>query len=168
MPGKFTLGGRTYVPVVRSTLEHDLHVMGTLRAAGIDELPLAPGETAEEYAVRMVGMLLAGGRGLDLIAAMIRPEEGRDEDWTLAGAAAVRAHLAGLTDEADKQQAQGLLVSVLVPFLESGLVSLKRSVTSSRSVRAGLAPERAATTAGGSRSGQGSFAGPLEETTTPR
>lgn len=112
-------------------MDRDVYVMGLVRAIGLDELPILTGESPQQYAVRLLSHLLQREEVFRLMGGLILPEELEDLAWSRAVGAETAAFLAGLTEPADKAAVTDILIGVLVPFLQSGLVSLTRSAASS-------------------------------------
>ena len=52
---KITIGGRTFVPVKNSTIEHDFWLMAHIRGAGLDRIAIEEGEASDDFAVRFIG-----------------------------------------------------------------------------------------------------------------
>lgn len=120
-PRTFKLGGRAYRAVAVSTVERDVFVMGRVRTAGLDSISIENGESAEHYATRVLETLLSFAGVLELIGALIIPDELADDQWT-PDVARETARLVGrITDEEQKGYVKQALLGLLVPFLESGL-----------------------------------------------
>ena len=130
MAAKHQLGGRGFDPIGESTVEHDLHFLGLIRRAGLDDLKLEPGEVPAEFAMRILGSLLQSGSACDMLGCLLIPEGATSEAWTPQMAEETTRHIAGLTDPGDKQKVHALVVSVLIDFFESGLASWVNSESS--------------------------------------
>jgi len=133
------LGGRTFVAVRESTVEQDYTFLGLIREAGISELTLQPDEGPDEFARRTLDHLVADGAVLKLLGCLLIPEEliggrrsrfalGRRPDpgevWTPEIGEETAAFLGRLKEQQDKLKIQGLILTLLVSFFESGIVSL--------------------------------------------
>ena len=128
--GTVVIGGRRFRSGGQATLERDLHVMGYLRSAGLDELPMLETETPEQYALRLLAHLSHRTEVLELLGGLLVPEGVGDREWTPRHGHETAVFLKGLTDPAEKKTVHGLICSVLIPFLESGLGSLVRTAAS--------------------------------------
>jgi hypothetical protein len=128
--GTTTIGGRKFRSGGQSTLERDLYVMGFIRAANLDDVPMLETETAEQYALRLMSHLAASSHVLDILGGLFIPEDVSDREWTAELGAETARFLKGLTEPADKAVVQTAILSVLIPFLESGLGSLVRTAAS--------------------------------------
>lgn len=129
----FLLGGRAFARAEDTTVEQDLWIMGTLRRVGLDQLSLEVGETADDFAHRLLSDLAASGKALPLLGALIVPADG-PETWSEELAASTAAFLATLKAPDDKARVNTLIVSMLLGFFLSGIVSLhefKRSLDES-------------------------------------
>lgn len=136
---RHTLGGRTFVAVREGTVEQDYTFLGLIREAGIPELTIDPDEGADEFARRILDKLVENGAVLKLLGCLLVPEElvggrrsrfhlGRRPDpgevWTPEIGEETAAFLARLRERDDKLKIQGLVLTLLVSFFESGIVSL--------------------------------------------
>jgi len=137
MTEKHTLGGRTFLTVKESTVEQDFRFLALVKQARIDEVTLEPGESPEAFARRLLEAAVESGAILELLGCLLVPDEaaprGRDpgEAWTLEMAEETARFLGGLRKPEDKDRIRGLVLSLLIPFVESGIVSLRTSTTSS-------------------------------------
>lgn len=105
--------------------------MRRVRSSGLDAVVLHDGEALEEYATRMLGVLLASTHVLELVGALIVPVDVPSERWTPRLARATAFFLGRLTDPQEKLEVQRLVLAVLIPFLQSGLACLRSSDPSS-------------------------------------
>jgi hypothetical protein len=134
---KHVLGGRTFFTLRESTVEQDFHFLALVKRARIDEITLAPGESPEAFARRLLEATVESGAILDLLGCLLVPEESapRDRDpgeaWTRVMGDETARFLGRLRDPADKAKIRSLVLSLLVSFFESGIVSLWTSTTSS-------------------------------------
>lgn len=127
---RFTLGGRTFVPVGVTTIAHDHYFWRVARAAGLTEIEIRNGESADEFARRLLASLIDGGSALLMLACVIVPED-RGGRWSVETAEETAAFLGGLTASEDKAMVTSIIVNVLVGFFGRGLISLWSSRTSS-------------------------------------
>ena len=129
------LGGRAYRAVAVSTVERGVVIMGRVRTARRDARPMEPEkETAEPYALRVLEALLVSPGVLELVGALIIPQDvERDELWTPQLAADTARFVGRLTSPQDKAVVKQLLLGLLIPFLESGLGNWTATLHSSGS-----------------------------------
>jgi hypothetical protein len=125
------LGGRLFVPLDRTTVEHDHWYMRHVRAAGLDSARKRDDESPDDFARRLLGLVLDSGRATLLLAGLIVPTEGAVIRWTPAGAAETAEFLARLEDPVDKRQVSALLAGMLADFFVNGLISWGDSLPSS-------------------------------------
>ncbi len=187
MSEKHTIGGRTFLPLRESTVEQDFRFLALVGRARIDEVVMQPGESPEAFARRLLEVTIESGVILDLLGCLLIPEDiaphDRDpgEVWTPEVGQETARFLGQLRDPKDKAEVRGLVLSLLVSFFESGIVSLSTSRTSSveaipnpensQAHRAGMAPGPSssgslpgATTTGPSGSSAGRSASPSPPT----
>jgi hypothetical protein len=137
MTEKHTIGGRTFLPLRESTVEQDFRFLALIKRARVDEVVLQPGESAEAFARRLLEATIESGVILDLLGCLLVPEDiaPRDRDpgevWTSEVGRETARFLGLLRDPKDKAEVRGLVLSLLVSFFESGIVSLSTSRTSS-------------------------------------
>lgn len=128
-PGsRFTLGGRGFRRPLYTSNAQDDYLIRSLRAAGIAEPNLLPGETPDIYVERLFAELHDKGAHYALLAAVLIRDG--DERWNEAGAAEVAEFLSQLEEPEDKERYYALLGEVLRPFCMSGLGSWLSSRTS--------------------------------------
>jgi hypothetical protein len=140
------LGGRRFQVVALATVRWDYWMCAKLRQAGIDEIAMAPGQTAMEFTNATLGRLLDSEQTLELIGGFLAPEEFDLRNWSPATAHEMAAFIGGLTDPTDKLTIRGLLAQALAGFFLSAGNSLARSPTSSP-VASAAVPERSASAA---------------------
>ncbi len=137
MTEKHTIGGRTFLPLRESTVEQDFRFLALIKRARIDEVVMQPGESPEAFARRLLEVTIESGAILDLLGCLLIPEDiaPRDRDpgevWTPEVGQATAQFLGQLRDPKDKAEVRSLVLSLLVSFFESGIVSLWTSTTSS-------------------------------------
>lgn len=128
-PGStFMLGGRRFRRPLHTSIAQDDHLVGMLRAAGMDEPNPLPGEAPDAYAERIFGELHARRALYGLLASILVPADA--EKWSPEVAAGTAAFLPTLEEPADKERYYALLGEILLPFCTSGASSLLRSATS--------------------------------------
>jgi len=181
---KHVLGGRTFLTVHESTVEQDFHFLALVKRARIDEIVMERGEAPETFARRLLETTIESGAILDLLGCLLVPEEAapRDHDpgeaWTREMGEETARFLGGLRDPTDKATIRCLVLSLLVSFFESGIVSLQTSTTSSgEAIPPPTPPSPSVTDAGpnsfsSSRAAtttrpSGSFAGHSEQLSAP-
>ena len=136
-PEKRILGGRTFLTIRESTIEQDFRFLALVKQARIDEVVMQPGESPEAFARRLLEVTIESGAILDLLGCLLVPEDKapRDRDpgeaWTPEMGQETARFLGQLRDPKDKAEVRGLVLSLLVSFFESGIVSLWTSTTSS-------------------------------------
>lgn len=137
MTEKHVLGGRTFLPLRESTVEQDFRFLSLIKRARVDEVVMHPGESPEAFARRLLEVTIESGVILDLLGCLLIPEDlapgDRDpgEVWTSELGRETAQFLGQLHDPKDKAEVRGLVLSLLVSFFESGIVSLWTSRTSS-------------------------------------
>jgi hypothetical protein len=125
------LGGRAFVTLARTTLEHDHWYMHHARTAGLDAVEPHDGETHAEYALRLLSAALGSGRALLLLGGLIVPADAPGGRWTPELAVETAAFLRGLDDPIDKHRINGLMAAMLADFFAAGLISSGASPLSS-------------------------------------
>jgi len=117
----FNLGGRSFVYVEETTVEHDEYMEARLRPAGLHEITMQIGEDAEAFARRLVLQSAESGVRRELLGALIVPAEAKQ--WTPEIAAETAAFLGKLRDEEDKNKLRLLFTSMLFRFFADGISS---------------------------------------------
>lgn len=136
MTERHTIGGRTFLPLRESTVEQDFRFLALVGRARISDVVMQPGERPEAFARRLLEVTIESGVILDLLGCLLIPEElapgDRDpgEVWTSEMGRETAQFLGQLRDPKDKAEVRGLVLSLLVSFFESGIVSLWTSPTS--------------------------------------
>jgi hypothetical protein len=137
MTEKHTIGGRTFLPLRESTVEQDFRFLALIKRARIDEVVMQPGESPEAFARRLLEVTIESGVILDLLGCLLIPADIAPQDrdpgevWTPVIGQETARFLGQLRDPKDKAEVRGLVLSLLVSFFESGIVSLWTSTTSS-------------------------------------
>ena len=144
---KITIGGRTFVPVKNSTIEHDFYLMSHIRGAGLDRIALGEDEAPDDFAVRLLGEVISSGRVFKVLGGLFLPEKISSLDWTPEMAEETAAFLKRISEPRDKLEVQKQVISLLIDFFQSGLASLRISRKSS-----GTDPEAAPGSGSGDRS----------------
>ena len=147
---KITIGGQTFAPVTNSTIEHDFWLMAHIRGAGLDRIAIEEGEPPEEFAVRLLGEVISSGRIFPILGGLFLPEKFSSLDWTPKVADETAAFLKKISDPDDKALIQQQVISLLISFFQSGLVSLQISQRSS-----GTGPQSTTDSGSGGRSTTG-------------
>jgi len=130
MAEKHILGGRTFLPLRESTVEQDFRFLALVGRARIDEVVMQPGERPEAFARRLLEVTIESGVILDLLGCLLVPEELAPQDrnpgevWTPEVGQETARFLGQLRDPKDKAEVRSLVLSLLVSFFESGIVSL--------------------------------------------
>ena len=128
---KITIGGRTFVQVTNSTIEHDFWLMAHIRGAGLDRIAIEEGEAPDDFAVRLLGEVISSGRIFPILGGLFHPEKIASIDWTPEVADETVSFLKKVYDPEDKALIQQQVVSLLISFFQSGLASLTISRRSS-------------------------------------
>jgi len=128
---KIRIGDRTFVPVNNSTIEHDFWLMAHIRGAGLDRIAIGEGEAPDDFAVRLLGEVIDSGRIFPILGGLFLPEKIDSFDWTPQVAEETAAFLKKISDPHDKLEIQKQVISLLLSFFQSGLVSLRISRKSS-------------------------------------
>ncbi len=129
---KHVLGGRTFLSVTESTIEHDLHFHGIAGRAGL-RFEKREEESAEDFAARILAETIESGQALALLGCLIVPEAVGVEGWTPDEASKTAAFLAQLRGEEDKAHVRALILSLIIGFFGCGLASVWTSQRSSSS-----------------------------------
>ena len=144
MAERHKLGGRTFVAVRESTVEQDYTFLSLVAEAGISELTMEPEEAPDVFTRRILDATVRNGAVLKLLGCLLIPEEmipkrsrfaiGRKaepgEAWTPELSEQTAAFLGRLTSPKDKAKIRELVLSLLLSFFESGIVSLWTTATS--------------------------------------
>ncbi len=136
MTEKHTLGGRTFLPLRESTVEQDFRFLALIKRARIEEVVVLPGESPEAFARRLLEATIESGVILDLLGCLLIPEDSAPQDrdpgevWNPDVGRETAQFLGQLRNPEDKAEVRGLVLSLLVSFFESGIVSLWNSTTS--------------------------------------
>jgi len=139
---RIVLAGRAFVPVGESTVEHDIEVMGLLRAAGLEASAIA---SDDGFAWAALHAIIEAKALLPLVACMIVPAERARRrpgvlarmleragilqraaargGWTPEVQAETVAFLKDLDEPRDKDQVYALVAALIVPFLNGALRS---------------------------------------------
>ena len=128
---KIKIGGQTFVPVKNSTIEHDFWLMAHIRGAGLDRIAIEEVEAPEDFAVRLLGEVINSGRIFPILGGLFLPEKMSSLDWTPELAEETATFLKKISDPQDKLEIQKQVISLLISFFQSGLVSLRISRKSS-------------------------------------
>ena len=161
---RHVLGGRAFLTVQESTVEQDFIFLTLIKQAGIDEVVMAEGEDAGEFARRILEATVKGGKALELLGCLLVPEKSipkrrwghrridPGEIWTPELARETAEYIGSLRTREDKAKINSLVLSLLLSFFSTGIVSLWTSQTS-YSEETVPDPERTETTDPGSTTG---------------
>jgi hypothetical protein len=125
------LGGKSYRAIEVSTVEHDFTVMQLLVETGLDKVSKAEGESADDFAIRVLRTVMASGKSFDLLGAFLIPADIPDLDWTPELGVVTRQFVSRIADPAEKLLVRNALVTMLLSFSEAGLFSWTDSRESS-------------------------------------
>jgi hypothetical protein len=125
------LGGKSYRAIEVSTVEHDFTVMQLLVETGLDKVSKAEGESADDFAIRVLRTVMASGKSFDLLGAFLIPADIPDLDWTPELGVVTRQFVSKIADPAEKLLVRNALVTMLLSFSEAGLFSWTDSRESS-------------------------------------
>lgn len=112
-------------------MQHDAWLMARLRGVGFDKVQRFENETPEQFGARLGAELFGSDDVLLVLGGFLVPAEIKDTQWTPAIAKETASFVGGLSDPDDKLAYQQVVLSVLIPFLESGLSSSTSSEPSS-------------------------------------
>ena len=169
MSRRITIAGRAFVLAGQTTIAHDLHTMGLVRKAGLEEqLAPKPGDDPAANARRVLSVAAATGVALDLLGALFVPEGVEPTSWTPELAGETARFFGEVSDPEDKAIVQGLIASALADFLRAALLSSMTSDEASSPADEGRpgtgTPGRKAPSGNGPPS---SASSPKRTTTTP-
>lgn len=132
MSEKYTIGGRTFLSVTESTVEHDLYFHALAGRAGL-RFEKHEHESAGDFAARVLEEVVQSGKALELLGCLMVPEEVGVEGWNPDEARKTAAFIGQLRGEEDKALVRALILSLLMDFFRCGLASIWTSPRSSRS-----------------------------------
>jgi hypothetical protein len=132
MGEKHVLGGRTFVSVTESTVEHDLYFHGLAGRAGL-RFEKSEHESAADFAARILEEVVQSGKTLELLGCLMVPEEVGAERWSPEEARTTATFIGQLRGEEDKARVRALILSLLMDFFRCGLASIWTSPRSSQS-----------------------------------
>ncbi len=117
------LGGRTFLSVMESTVDHDLYFHGLTGRAGLRFEKLEH-ESPGEFAARILEEVVQSGQALELLGCLLVPEEIGVEGWTPEVARETASFIGHLRGEEDKAHVRALILSLLISFFGCGLASM--------------------------------------------
>ena len=126
------LAGRAFRRKVILSVGQEEYFTGCVQRAGVAEPNPRPGESMDDYSVRIFGALHQAGMIRPMLAGLIVPADAPEEDLLdtkvfAAIAAETAEHLVRIQTPADKDRYHALFMELLVPFYRSGLASWARS-----------------------------------------
>lgn len=121
--------GRVFRISEGTTSRQDMWVMSRLDKAGLEKIAATYNtpEHLDEMAQKLVFAAYENGTLYEILAGLL-VEDGKK--WTIENAKANAEYFANLTNSADKQALQGPIVSILMLYFASGLVSNMTSLKS--------------------------------------
>lgn len=125
------LGGRDFVPVLLSTIEHDYWLMATVRAAGLDQITKADSESPEDFVHRILHEVIVSGEAFNLLGGLLIDAVMPVQAWTPDIAMQTADFIKHLTAPEDKAAVQAQMIALLLGFFENGLTSVMISPKSS-------------------------------------
>lgn len=127
---KHVLGGRTFLSLTESTVEHDLYFHTVAGRAGL-RFEKYEDETPEDFATRILAETIQSGQALELLGCLIVPEQIGVEGWTPEEARRTAAFIGQLRGKEDKARVRAMILSLLIGFFGCGLASITTSPRSS-------------------------------------
>jgi hypothetical protein len=124
------LGGRPFVALTETTVEHDLYFHGLAGRAGL-RFEKWEEESAEEFAGRILEEVIQSGQTLDLLGCLLVPKEIGVEGWSPEEGRKTAAFIGQLRGDEDKARVRALILSLLIGFFGCGLASIRTSPRSS-------------------------------------
>jgi hypothetical protein len=134
MQNVIVIDGQRYRPITLTTLAHDFYLMKQVRATGILDCTPMQGESAEEFALRLLYAVVEHGAPFELLGALLLPEGIPDEKWSIDQAESTAAVLRQISDPEDKAAVQRILIAVITDFFREGLRSSILSPTASKAI----------------------------------
>lgn len=128
---RYVLGGKAFVPIGASTVEHDLEYQRMVLRVGFDRVGILEGELEADYALRLYDQVVRSGCALPLIGVLMIPEGVAPEAWTPELGRETSEHVARVTDPAEKAQVNAIILQLVTDFFERGLRFSKTFPTSS-------------------------------------
>lgn len=127
----YTFNGNGYNIIKHTTFEHDIRVQSFIRkndleSIYVDTKDMSPSEVASALISRLLDPA-TGCLGLTLISYGLIPAGTPDISWSESIGQQIVSDLKMTSDAQGKAAINELLVSVLLNFFQSGLVSLKTS-----------------------------------------
>jgi hypothetical protein len=132
MTQTITIAGREFKGAKNSTMEHDVFVQGMIARAGLDRLEMKPGETSEDFALRIFRKAAVESDVFLLLGSLLFPADLEPANWNPHVAAETAQFLRKLTADEDKKIVRGQIIGALMGFFQSGLAYGVISPNSSR------------------------------------
>ncbi|MCK4512776.1 hypothetical protein KAW64_13610 [bacterium] len=140
---RHTLGGRTFLTVQETTVKQDLIFLELVKRAGIDEIMVDPAEDISVFSGRLLGALVKNQAVLELLGCLLIPAElvprrgvlrkfnEPEKIWTPELGEETAKFLGSLHTGEDKAKIRSLVLTLVLDFFESGIISLWTTKTSS-------------------------------------
>lgn len=121
------LGGENFIAQRNGCLEWEIWMQARITEAGLSRITTVKGETADQFAERMIAKALSSGKALVLLGGLMLPEGKSPDEWTPAMAADITRRMGKLRTAEDKEAAKGAIAAMLIGFFQNGFSSLKNS-----------------------------------------
>lgn len=125
------LQGRMFFPSKDTTFEQDIYVMSVMQDAGLQEMAakfdVDKLDRLDETAEGIIIHAFNKGKLFEMLGAVLEEE---NVEWSIEDAKDNAAFFSKLRNPEDKKQLRGAIVSVILGFFVSGLLSYKTSQTS--------------------------------------
>ena len=116
-----TIGGRQFKGAKDSTAEHDVFVQAQIEKAGLSRIQMLPGESPEDFALRIFRRAAGNSDIFLLLGGLMFPAEIAPADWTPRTAEETANFLRKLTGDEDKRIIRGQILAALMGFFQRGL-----------------------------------------------
>lgn len=137
------VGDKMFTHVDCTTMLQDVYFWKRAKRAGLRNLSMQDGESADDFAVRIAEALVESEDMFELIAATVVPADPPGQTWTPLIAKETARYFAGLTSSEAKAGLQAVMVGLVIGFFERGLTSVWTSPSSLKAAKAGaVTPEK--------------------------
>lgn len=126
------IAGRKFKGAKNSTMEHDVFVQGMIARADLDRIEMLPGETSDDFALRIFRKAAVDSDVFLLLGGLLFPADLEPANWTPKVAEETAIFLRKLTGEEDKKIVQGQIIGAIMGFFQKGLAYGVISPSSSR------------------------------------